>query len=162
MAEIKKLWCVRNPSSTSELDDIFFELAVPNELVDYIHGAGNHFKAENHKLYDDSSSAEADAEKRMAKKPTKTANAALAFRVMSKFAARTDFGQVLYKPAEADKHMAEAYTALAAFKDGLDTMEEIPADLMPYYKQVMKAQDAVARAKQEVYQLREMAKRIKF
>lgn len=76
-------------------------------------------------------------------------------------AAKVDFRQTVGKPAEADGSLSSAYQALHLFKLGLDDMEEIPADLMPLYRQVMKTLDKVATAKQETHQLREMVRKIR-
>jgi hypothetical protein len=66
MAEVKKLWCVRDPSDVSEMGDILFELKLPNDLGNYILGTGGPtFRKENHKFYDDAGSAKKDAEARM-------------------------------------------------------------------------------------------------
>jgi hypothetical protein len=68
--------------------------------------------------------------------------------------------QVLHKPAEADEALAKAYQALISFKQGFDSMHEIPKDFHGIYQQVMKAMDEVGAARKHTYQLREMAKRM--
>jgi hypothetical protein len=68
--------------------------------------------------------------------------------------------QVLHRPAEADEALAKAYQALISFKQGFDTMEEIPKQLHGIYSQVMKAMDEVGEARKHTYQLREMTKRL--
>lgn len=65
----------------------------------------------------------------------------------------------LHKPAEADEMMAKAYLGLHAFKAAFDDMHEIPKSFDALYKQTMKAADAVAKAREETYQLREMTRR---
>lgn len=67
----------------------------------------------------------------------------------------------IHKPAEADEKLGAAYRDVLALKSDMDAMEEIPADLRPLYKQVMKAMDAIAKARQETTQLRGMAKKIR-
>jgi uncharacterized membrane protein YkoI len=87
MAEIKKVWGVRDPSDVSEMDDIFFELKVPVELANYILGTGaSQFKKENHKFYDDAGSAKKDAEARMKArdKTKKTADVEIAANVVAR------------------------------------------------------------------------------
>ena len=71
-----------------------------------------------------------------------------------------DLNQVLDRPAIADRMTHDATAAIAAFKQGFDSMEEIPSELMPYYKQAMKALALLGRAGEETYQLRMMARRI--
>lgn len=66
----------------------------------------------------------------------------------------------LHKPAEADEKLGEAFRGLHSFKFAFDQMEEIPANLQPIYNQIMKATDAIAKARQETGQLREMVKRM--
>jgi hypothetical protein len=66
---------------------------------------------------------------------------------------------VLAKPAEADEALGKAYLALVSFKLGFDQMEEIPKALHPLYDQVGKAISAVAEARKDTYQLREMTRR---
>lgn len=76
------------------------------------------------------------------------------------FRPKTAGGLPMHLPAQADEALAEAYRALMSFKGALDQMQEIPSDLQPYYRQIMKAADAVVGARKESYQLREMVKRL--
>lgn len=55
--------------------------------------------------------------------------------------------------AEADRHATDSYMKLGAFKGAMDQMEEIPADLRPYYDQTGKAIDAAYKLQQETHQL---------
>jgi hypothetical protein len=71
-----------------------------------------------------------------------------------------DLNQVLDRPVTADKMAHDATAALSTFKQGFDSMEEIPSNLMPYYKQTMKAIDLLAKAAEETYQLRMMIRRM--
>ena len=70
------------------------------------------------------------------------------------------FDEVTYKAAEADKKLSEAYLALHSFKAGLDAMHEIPPDLLPLYRQCMKALDKLHDAKTEAYQLTMMTSKV--
>ena len=76
--------------------------------------------------------------------------------------AAVDLRRMLHKPAEADDAMGQAFVKLVSFKQGIDAMHEIPDYLMPYYKQVMKAMDAVGKARQETTQLRGMVRKLSF
>jgi hypothetical protein len=76
--------------------------------------------------------------------------------------ARVDLRQQMHQPSQADEALGAAYVKLVSFKQGLDEMEEIPAYLQPYYKQVMKAMDVVGEARKETYQLRMMTQRLHF
>lgn len=64
-----------------------------------------------------------------------------------------------YKAAEADGHLGDAYLGIHSMKAAFDAMGEVPNSLSPIYKQVMTAANAVAKARQETNQLREMARR---
>jgi hypothetical protein len=55
--------------------------------------------------------------------------------------------------AEADRAATDSYMKLGAFKGAMDQMEEIPADLRPYYDQTGKAIDAAYKLQQETHQL---------
>jgi hypothetical protein len=71
------------------MDDIFFELKLPNELANYILGTGGPtFRRENHKFYDDAGSAKKDAEARMkardADKVKRASDAELSGRVVAR------------------------------------------------------------------------------
>lgn len=74
--------------------------------------------------------------------------------------AKTAANPPLHKPAEADEALAKAYLALHAFKAAFDDMHEIPKSLEAVYKQTMKAAEAVGKARESTYQLREMARRL--
>lgn len=82
-------------------------------------------------------------------------------RVASRYAA-VDFRQQIHKPAEADEVLGQAYLKLVSFKQGIDAMEEIPTYLKPYYRQVLKAIDAVVDARKETTQLRGMVRKLRF
>jgi hypothetical protein len=82
-------------------------------------------------------------------------------RVASRYAA-VDFRQQIHKPAEADEALGQAYLKLVSFKQGIDAMEEIPTYLKPYYRQVLKAIDAVVDARKETTQLRGMVRKLRF
>jgi len=91
MAEIKSLWCVRDPSDVSEMGDVLFELKLPTDLGNYILGTGGPtFHKEHHKFYADQGSAKKDAEARMKAKAKgkskgkKATDAELATRVVAK------------------------------------------------------------------------------
>jgi hypothetical protein len=75
-------------------------------------------------------------------------------------AAAPRFEQVLHRPAEADEALGKAYVALISFKQGMDSMEEIPSQLHPYYDQVMKAMNEVGEARKHTAQLRGMVQRL--
>ncbi len=64
--------------------------------------------------------------------------------------------QVLDRPAQADEALGAAYRALVTFKQGIDSMHEVPSNLKPLYAQVMKAVDEVVDARKHTYQLRMM------
>lgn len=64
------------------------------------------------------------------------------------------------KPAEADEALVTAYLALHSLKATLDKFDELPAHLMPYYKQTMKALGLLEPAQREVQQLRGMMRSI--
>lgn len=70
------------------------------------------------------------------------------------------FPTVMHKPAEADEGLAKAYLSLVSFKQGLDSMEEVPSNLRALYAQVMKAMDEVTEARKHTYQLRMMMQRL--
>jgi hypothetical protein len=75
-------------------------------------------------------------------------------------AAEPRLEHVLDRPAKADEALGEAYRALISFKQGLDSMAEIPSQLRGLYSQVNKAVGEVAEARQHTYQLREMTKHL--
>lgn len=56
-------------------------------------------------------------------------------------------------PAQADQAATDTYMKLLAFKGAMDRMEEIPADLRPFYDQTGKAIDAVYKVQKETHQL---------
>jgi hypothetical protein len=64
-----------------------------------------------------------------------------------------------HRPAEADAEVTKAYLALNGFKADFDAMHEIPAYLIPYYRQALKAVDKLVDAKRETNQLRMMIQR---
>jgi hypothetical protein len=71
-------------------------------------------------------------------------------------AAEPRLEQVLHKPAEADEALWKAYLALVSFKQGIDSMHEIPQQFHAIYNQVGKTMDEVAEARKHTYQLRHM------
>lgn len=70
------------------------------------------------------------------------------------------FESVLHKGDEADEAVARGYLALHGLKAGLDSMEEIPADLLPLYRQIMTTLDVLTKARKETYQTRMMVQKI--
>ena len=74
--------------------------------------------------------------------------------------AKIRFEDQIAKPAQADAALTNAYVKLAAFKQGLDDMEEIPDYLKPLYREVLKAMDAVGAAQRPTNQLRMMVQRL--
>ena len=66
----------------------------------------------------------------------------------------------LWKAAEADESLGDAYRALHSLKADMDAFEEVPNSMMPFYKAVMKAANAVASARKDAYQVRMLAKRL--
>lgn len=78
----------------------------------------------------------------------------------SRRTAKAPFESVTHKAGIADDKLAEAYLALHSFKAGLDGMDEIPKDLLPLYRQALKALDAITTARQETYQTRMMARKV--
>lgn len=74
--------------------------------------------------------------------------------------AKVPFESVLHKAAEADDALTKVYLALHSLKFGLDGMEEIPKDLLPLYRQIMKTLDTVTTAQKETYQTRMMVRKI--
>lgn len=69
------------------------------------------------------------------------------------------FEDVYHNALTTPTKLSESYRALHSFKAGLDAMEEIPADLMPLYQQVMKALDKLVKAQDEAHQLAEMTRK---
>jgi hypothetical protein len=76
-------------------------------------------------------------------------------------AAAPRFEEVVHRPAEADESLGKAYLALVSFKQGIDSMEEIPKQLHALYEQVGKAMNEVAEARKHTYQLRMMMQRFR-
>jgi len=67
MAEIKKVWVVRDPTPESEMVDILYETDIPG-LIDFLLGSKRGtWKRENSSLYDNKTEALADAENRFKK-----------------------------------------------------------------------------------------------
>lgn len=84
----------------------------------------------------------------------------IAIRVANRFrTSKLDFREVVGKPAEANEAARLAFNALNRFKFAFDEMDEIPADLMPLYRQCMKALGAHEKFSSEVYQLKMMMSR---
>jgi hypothetical protein len=65
-----------------------------------------------------------------------------------------------HKAAEADTAAGQAFNSLIGLKMSLDQMDEIPSDLKPLYKEIMKAMDAVGTARKHTTQVRGMVRRI--
>jgi len=66
----------------------------------------------------------------------------------------------LWKAAEADEALGQAYLALHRMKADMDRFEEIPPYLQRFYKEVMDAASAIGKARDRTNTVREMAKRI--
>jgi type IV secretory pathway VirJ component len=81
-------------------------------------------------------------------------------REQDRWKVAVDLNQVLDRPATADLRTHDAVAALISFKQGFDAMEEIPTELMPYYKQTMKTIGLLGKAAEEAYQLRMMVRRM--
>lgn len=64
-----------------------------------------------------------------------------------------------HKAAEADEATGSAYNKLASMKAEMDNFHEIPRHLVPLYRQIMTAMQALGKARQETNQTREMVKR---
>lgn len=75
-------------------------------------------------------------------------------------AAEPRLEQVLDRPAKADEALGEAYRALVSFKQGMDSMEEIPSYLHALYAQVNKALNEVAETRKHTAQLRFMVTKL--
>ena len=71
-----------------------------------------------------------------------------------------DLRTVLDRPAKADDALALAYQSLVAFKQGLDSLDELPNGLDRVYKTVMDAVNSVGEARKDTYDLRLMTRRI--
>jgi hypothetical protein len=65
----------------------------------------------------------------------------------------------MHLAAEADETVGKAYLKLVSFKQAMDRMEEIPDDLMPFYRQIMKAMGSVGKVRDETAQLRGMIRK---
>ena len=86
----------------------------------------------------------------------------IAIKVANRFkTAKLDFREVVGKPAEANEAARLAFNALNRFKFALDEMEEIPADLMPLYRQCMKALGSHDKFAGDVFQLKMMMTKIR-
>ncbi len=70
-------------------------------------------------------------------------------------------GQVSWhKAAEADEAVGDAYRKITSLKMEMDQFEEIPSYLMPLYREIMKAMEALVKARKETGQVRGMVRRV--
>ena len=66
----------------------------------------------------------------------------------------------LYKGRQADENATECWLALSVLKASLDSMEEIPTDLMPLYREICEALDRAKKVKDSTHQVRMMIRKI--
>lgn len=71
-----------------------------------------------------------------------------------------DLRSVLDRPAKADEALTLAYQSLMTFKQGLDSLDELPNGFERVYRTVLDAVNSVAEAKKDTYDLRLMTRRM--